>query len=344
MSVAVRGSDAAVGRPSGRRLSVGDPPRLPVGGVVPFTAVDFPGKLAAVLFLQGCPWRCAYCHNPHLQAARGDRGIGFGAFLRWLDTRRGLLDAVVFSGGEPTANAGLRDAMREVRDRGFAVGLHTGGAYPRRLDQVLDDADWIGIDVKASPHDYERVTGIAGSGKAARASLRLVVGSGIDHEIRTTVHPALTPDDALTMTAAGWQERSGVRRAEVNAWLLFADPFTMDCERLIESLGEAYPGVPIVGGMASGHPASRNTDLFLDGQLIEDGAVAVAVGGDWTVSPIVSQGAAPIGEAWTITLAEANFIQEIAGRPAVAGRARLPSRGADPGPTREGAAGVPGPF
>lgn len=196
-----RAGGAFVGRPSGRRSSAGDSPRLPVGGLVPFTAVDFPGKLSAVLFLQGCPWRCGYCHNPHLQPSRGEHEIAFDAILRWLDGRRGLLDAVVFSGGEPTAHAGLHDAIGEVRDRGFAIGLHTGGAYPRRLAEVLPLVDWIGFDAKAPSGGYAAVTGVAGSDAPATESLRRVVDSGVAHEIRTTVHPSLVPDDALLRLA-----------------------------------------------------------------------------------------------------------------------------------------------
>ncbi len=81
---------------------------LRVGGFVPFTSTDYPGALAAVVFCQGCPWRCGYCHNPHLIAARGDDERDFARIVDWLGTRRGLLDAVVFSGGEPTAQAGAR--------------------------------------------------------------------------------------------------------------------------------------------------------------------------------------------------------------------------------------------
>ena len=164
---------------------------LRVGGVVPFTAIDYPGKLAAVVFCQGCPWRCGYCHNPHLLPARGDDERDFGALVEWLAHRRGLLDAVVFSGGEPAAQAALRDAIAAVRELGFAVGLHTGGAYPRRLAEVLRDVDWIGLDIKAPFAEYETVTGIVGSGRPALASLDLILGAGIAYEVRTTLHPAL---------------------------------------------------------------------------------------------------------------------------------------------------------
>jgi len=184
---------------------------LRVGGFVPFTTTDYPDALAAVVFCQGCPWRCGYCHNPHLLAAHGEDERDFRRILDWLRTRRSLLDAVVFSGGEPTAQAELGAAIAEVRALGFAIGLHTAGAYPRQLAQVLAQIDWVGIDVKAPVADYAKITGVATSGIAAMASLDLVLDSGIAHEVRTTVHPALTPPAALEQLARELAERGILR-------------------------------------------------------------------------------------------------------------------------------------
>jgi len=175
--------------------------RLRVGGFVPFTSTDYPGALAAVVFCQGCPWHCGYCHNPHLVAARGESEHDFDCILEWLESRQGLLDAVVFSGGEPTAQPALDEAMDAVRARGFKIGVHTGGAYPRRLADLLPQIDWVGIDVKAPIAGYESVTGVRRSGVAAWASLDHVIASGIAHEIRTTVHPTLTPVAAMERLA-----------------------------------------------------------------------------------------------------------------------------------------------
>jgi pyruvate formate lyase activating enzyme len=174
---------------------------LRVGGFVPFTLTDYPNALAAVVFCQGCPWRCGYCHNPHLIAARGADEREFARILDWLGTRRGLLDAVVFSGGEPAAQAELAAAIAAVHALGFKVGLHTGGAYPRRLADALSHVDWVGFDVKAPHAGYAGVTGVPDSGVSALASLDLVLASGIAHEVRTTVHPALTPPAALEQLA-----------------------------------------------------------------------------------------------------------------------------------------------
>lgn len=193
------------------------PTDLAVGGFVPLSTVDWPSQLAATVFTRGCPWDCPYCHNPHLLAgtpAQGDAASGdpsWSQVLAFLDTRRGLLDAVVFTGGEPTIQAALPEAIADVRDRGFSVGLHTSGPLPERLASLLASVDWVGIDVKAPFSAYESVTRVAGSGDRALASLRAVVASGVEFEVRTTVHPDLLTTEDLACLADEL-EREGVRR------------------------------------------------------------------------------------------------------------------------------------
>lgn len=170
---------------------------LRVGGFTPLSTTDWPGMLTAVVFCQGCPWRCRYCHNPELIPSRGESELGWDEILRFLERRQGLLDGVVFSGGEPTVQRDLGNAMRDVRALGYRVGLHTSGAYPRRLADVLPLVDWVGIDAKAPYDDYAKITGRPGSGALASASLDLVLASPADHEVRTTVHPRLLDNDAL---------------------------------------------------------------------------------------------------------------------------------------------------
>ena len=129
---------------------------LQVGGLTPFTSIDYPGQLAAVVFVQGCPWRCGYCHNPHLQPRGQPAGPRWGEVLAFLRQRAGLLDAVVFSGGEPTLDPALPQAIAEVRALGFKVGLHSAGIYPQRLQAVLPLVDWVGLDIKAPLADDGR--------------------------------------------------------------------------------------------------------------------------------------------------------------------------------------------
>lgn len=182
------------------------PPELRVGGLTPFTSIDYPGKLSAVVFVQGCPWRCGYCHNPELQPRRGAQGPKWSELLAWLRRRVGLIDAAVFSGGEPTVDPALPRAMAEVRALGLAAGLHSAGIHARRLREVLPLADWIGLDVKASldaPDDYERITGVAGSARAVRTSVQAVLDAGVPYEVRTTAHPDWLDDDALLRLGDG---------------------------------------------------------------------------------------------------------------------------------------------
>jgi pyruvate formate lyase activating enzyme len=160
-----------------------------VGGVTALTSVDFPGELAAVVYCQGCPLRCAYCHNGHLIPPRGSAEVPWCAVMDFLRTRQGLLDGVVFSGGEPTLQSGLPAAIREVRRLGFKIGLHTAGPYPERLRRLLPQLDWVGLDIKALPEDYLAVTGVAGSGERAWRSLRLLRQARIPLEVRTTPMP-----------------------------------------------------------------------------------------------------------------------------------------------------------
>ncbi len=174
---------------------------LRIGGLTPLSLSDWPGQLAAVVFCQGCPWHCGYCHNPHLIPPRATTSLEWHDVLAFLGRRRGLLDAVVFSGGEPTLQAGITHALRQVKALGFKLGLHTAGAYPRRLAKLLPELDWVAMDIKASFADYAATTGVAGSGTPALASVRLIVASGVNYEFRTTVHPDLLPAAALPALA-----------------------------------------------------------------------------------------------------------------------------------------------
>ena len=172
-----------------------------VGGLVPITTTDFPDRLAAVIFTQGCPWDCHYCHNPHLLPAFTDSLLDWDTILGFLETRRGLLDAVVFSGGEPLYQRSLLQAVETVHGMGFEVGLHTGGAYPERLRQLLPRLDWVGLDIKALFRDYGQVTRVPGSGERARISLDYLLGSGIAYEVRTTVHSKYFDQECLLALA-----------------------------------------------------------------------------------------------------------------------------------------------
>lgn len=185
----VRPGVPSEGRPAGAAAD-----DLVIAGLTPLSTCDWPDRLVTTVFLQGCPWRCGYCHNHAICDPRAPGEVAWSDVRALLAGRAGLLDGVVFSGGEPTRQRALAEAMREVRAAGFGVGLHTGGAYPRRLAELLPLVDWVGLDVKATPGRYDAVTGVPNSARPAFESLRLVLGAGVEVQVRTTVDPTVLGD------------------------------------------------------------------------------------------------------------------------------------------------------
>ena len=198
---------SAVGVPGAAGVAAAD---LQIAGLVPLSSVDWPGRLVATVFCQGCPWSCTYCHNTAILDPRTPGAVPWTQLEQLLTRRHGLLDGVVFSGGEATLQHALVPAARRVREAGFGVGLHTGGAYPTRMRTLLGlDAadspigeplvDWVGFDVKASPAGYAALVGRDGAETKVQRSLSMLLAAGVDHELRMTLTPALLPQVAGTL-------------------------------------------------------------------------------------------------------------------------------------------------
>ena len=183
-----------------------------IGGVTPFSSVDWPGQLAAVVFVAGCPWRCHYCHNPHLQLRQAS--LSWASVRDWLPSRRGLLDGVVFSGGEPLSEPALASMLAEVRALGFGVALHTAGIYPQRLASVLDTLDWVGLDIKTDAAGHDALTGKPRSHWPVGISLAMLLESGCAFECRTTWSPRWLPEPRLLALARQLADQ-GVRHYAV---------------------------------------------------------------------------------------------------------------------------------
>ena len=176
-----------------------------VGGIVPLTTIDYPNHLAAVIFLQGCPWRCLYCHNQHLQSPAASVSLPWEEVINLLKSRKGFIEGIVFSGGEPLYQKGLIDAIKEVKAMNLKIGLHTAGALPDRFAQIISLLDWVGFDVKTLFSEYQTITQVPGSVEIARESLKILLASGVDFEIRVTLHPVISVDvvvEALKELAA----------------------------------------------------------------------------------------------------------------------------------------------
>lgn len=160
-------------------------------GLQKLSMVDFPGKLAATVFTGGCNLRCPFCHNALLVTRLQESPVLEEAeVLTFLASRRGFLDGVVLSGGEPLMQPGAVDFLSEVRKLGFAIKVDTNGCYPHVLQEILDKglADYVAMDIKNRPEKYPETVGIPNfSLENIKESIRLLSSSGIDHEFRTTV-------------------------------------------------------------------------------------------------------------------------------------------------------------
>ena len=166
-----------------------------IGGLQPFTLSDFPGRTAAIVFSQGCNFRCPYCHNRHLWPNRSDGAdlVPVDEVLAFLFKRKDFLGGLVITGGEPTLQSDLSDFIRQVKRLGLEVKLDTNGSRPEAIEALLaeDLLDYVAMDVKAPCSKYDQLCGGAVDKAAIRKSIGLIAGSRVRHHFRTTFFKAL---------------------------------------------------------------------------------------------------------------------------------------------------------
>lgn len=165
-----------------------------ISAINKLTLVDYPGKLAAIIFTAGCNMRCGYCHNaefvlPERIEKLKDHFIPFEAVKNFLQSRKGLLDAVVFCGGEPTMQSDLLERMEEVKAMGFLVKLDTNGLRPDIIKTALEKGivDYIAMDLKTSLKQYPDLVRMPVDRQKIEESIDLVMHSGIEYEFRSTI-------------------------------------------------------------------------------------------------------------------------------------------------------------
>lgn len=234
--------------------------RIRLGGFEPFSKIDWPGKRAATIFLRGCPWRCAYCHNPQLQKRTLDSGLQWEQVEAQIKARAHELEGVVFSGGEATADRCLPDAIAAIRALGLGVGLHTNGAYPDRLPTLLPLLDWVGFDLKTDYDHYDALSGAPGSAARVTASAKLLLASGIDHEFRLTWHHEVVTEESALL-AARFAQHLGVKRFVLQRYRsegVGAAPLAEASEvpaRLIEHIAPLFADFELRGEICALAPA-----------------------------------------------------------------------------------------
>ena len=175
-------------------------------GLQKMTLLDYPGKIACTVFLGGCNFRCPFCHNSELFMGKPEKLMEDEEFFKFLKSRKGLLDGVCVSGGEPTLYKNLPEFSAKIKEQGFLVKLDTNGSRPALVKELVEKnlVDYIAMDVKNSPDRYAQTAGLEKLDLAPiEESLRLLIGGNIDYELRTTLVVQLH-DEASIQDMGAW--------------------------------------------------------------------------------------------------------------------------------------------
>jgi len=160
-----------------------------IGGFQKFSLIDYPGKISCIVFTQGCNFRCPYCHNPELIPFTSLAKIKEETILSFLEKRKGKIDAVVITGGEPTMQQDLLKFIQKIKERGYLIKLDTNGSNPEMLEIIINHSlvDYIAMDIKAPLEKYKEVIHSVISPEKIKRSIRMIMNSEIRYEFRTTV-------------------------------------------------------------------------------------------------------------------------------------------------------------
>jgi len=172
--------------------------KMEIGGLQKLSLIDYPGKLSCIIFTIGCNLRCSYCYNPSLVEGTCER-IPRREIFRFLRKRKGLLDGVIITGGEPTIHNDLPDFIQRIKKMGFLVGLETNGTNPQMIKKLISERliDYIAMDVKAPLKKYKEIVNVEVDLDKIKESIDVIMNSGIEYEFRTTCYPLLTKDDFI---------------------------------------------------------------------------------------------------------------------------------------------------
>lgn len=162
----------------------------PIYDLTPFSTIDYAGKLSSIVWFAGCNLRCLYCYNPHIVFGKGR--FSTEEVLGFFKKRVGLIDAVVLSGGEPTMFHALEEFCHQIKDMGFLLKLDTNGANYGIVESLLQKEliDFVSLDLKATKDKYQSITG-KDIFSDVLITLRAIIDSGVDYEVRTTLHSDL---------------------------------------------------------------------------------------------------------------------------------------------------------
>ena len=229
---------------------------MKIGGLEKLTLIDYPSHLAAIIFTQGCNFRCHFCYNPQLvwpktvsgekNKEEGYQGISLDDLFLFLKERVGKLNGVVITGGEPTMHPDLPKFAKQIKELGYDIKLDSNGTNPRMLEAMIKEklVDYIAMDIKAPWNKYEQVVGVRLDLPSLEKSVKIIKESGLPYEFRTTVVPELHNLEDI--------EAMGKMIAGADAWFLQA--FKSDTELVDDSFRgkEAFSGIKMEELAAAG--------------------------------------------------------------------------------------------
>ena len=163
---------------------------MKISGFQKLTLLDFPEKVACIVFTAGCNFRCPFCHNASLVLGGAEEVHPEEEILSYLEKRRGLLDGVCITGGEPLLQSDIKDFIKKIKELGYAVKLDTNGCYPEKLKAIVNEGliDYVAMDVKNCLSDYGKTVGIKDFDTApVKESVDFLINGKVDFEFRTTV-------------------------------------------------------------------------------------------------------------------------------------------------------------
>jgi len=178
---------------------------MKIGGLQKLTLIDFPGRLAATVFLTGCNFRCPFCYSSELvlpEKIKKQPKISQKELFKFLKERKKLIDGVVLCGGEPTISKGLIPLIKKIKKMGFFVKLDTNGSDPQTLKKLINGklVDYVAMDIKAPKEKYEKATGVKSDIKKIQKSIDILKEGKVDYEFRSTIVPSLhKKEDVIEM-------------------------------------------------------------------------------------------------------------------------------------------------
>ncbi len=178
---------------------------MKIGGLLKFSLIDYPGKISAVIFTQGCNFRCPYCHNPELVLPEHFcEPFSEEKIFEFFAKRVGQIEGIVVTGGEPTMQKDLIEFLEKVKAMGLLIKLDTNGSNPQVLKKALDLnlVDYVAMDIKAPLEKYAQLTDLKDCAASISKSINIILDSQIDHEFRTTLAKPIVPEEDLPKMAS----------------------------------------------------------------------------------------------------------------------------------------------